>query len=71
MRKLLLIMIVFMQACSLDETAKERAEAVNEMHEKVERVIADVREHCDSTLYQMAKHKADSIKISRQKKRNR
>lgn len=65
--KMAVFILLLFCSCKIDSSAHLKQQAEQEMHEKVQTIITQVREDCDSNLYQLARYKADSIIAARKK----
>ncbi len=62
------LLIMLTAACTqrpVQEELRWKKQTITEADERVSDIIAQLKEDCDSTLMQMARKKADSIKKSR------
>lgn len=66
-----LTLAFFIISCQQPAVEEDHKQAIEEMHDKVEKIIAEVRADCDSTVYLLAKHQADSIRKAQKRKTGR
>jgi Tfp pilus assembly protein PilP len=70
MRRLFVLIILLFSSCSQrssEELANWKASATQKSDEKVNEIIRQLQEDCDSSLLQMAHDRADSIRGARKK----
>ena len=65
--KLAVVFLFLLCSCKTDHVPQLKQQAEQEMHEKVQTIVTQLREDCDSNLYQLARYKADSIIAARKK----